>query len=380
MRPIRFASVVAVLAIGATHAGAQSLAARVAPQFQMYRFSNYGRTISQLAVPIAAEVPVFSRMVLEVGSAYARAQVRDDKGTSEISGLTDTQVRTNLTFGNDNVVFTGGVTLPTGQTTVASGELFAAGQIGSEFLSFPIPSMGAGLAATGGVALARNFGAWNLGVGGAFRKAGEYEPYQSPDTLPNAKFQPGSEMRARVGVDRSIGTTGTLSFGFTYSRFSDDGATQAFPDSVKRYAFNSGDRFITQAVYGTRAFGAEIFLSAWDIVIARGIGVSGATPSQNVLNAAAAAGWNVGRMTIEPNLEARIWTIGASTVTTGGTSVAMGGGLEGLMGILGVRSRMPAGRLVFYPGISFSAGKLGRGTSESNLAGFRGTLTAHLAR
>lgn len=378
-KPIAIAA--AVFGFAAT-AGAQSVSARVAPQFQSYKLSDYERTISQLAIPIAAEMPLFSRMALEVGTAFASAQVEDTSGTSKISGLTDTQIRTNLSFGNDNVVFTGGVTLPTGQTTVKNDQVLAAGQIGSEFLAFPIPSMGGGLAMTGGLAVARNFGAWNLGAGGAFRMAGEYEPFLSSDSLPNARFQPGSEIRARVGIDRTVGTAGQLSFGFTFSKFQDDEAAQdtGATLSTARYAFNSGDRYISQVVFATRAFGAELFLSAWDIIIGKGIGISGETPGQNILNASAAAGWAVGRMTLEPNIEARFWTVGPSTEIVGGTPTSVAGGTQGVMAVLGLRSRIPAGALVFYPGVSFSTGNIGRDATKSGITGFRGTLAAHLSR
>lgn len=357
-------------------AGAQ-FGVRLAPQFQSYNFGDYDRSVSQMVFPVAVEVPVFSRMAIEIGTAFAQSKVKSATATSELSGLTDTQIRTNIAFGNDNVVFTGGISLPTGQSTVAPEEVLAAGLIGSEFLVFPIPSMGAGLAATGGIALARNFGEWNLGVGGAFRHASSFEPYQSPDTTPNIKFQPGSEIRARVGVDRSVGQTGQLSLGFTFSKFSDDEAAG--------FTFNSGDRYISQVVYSTRAGNAEVFLSAWDVIIAKGLGVSGETPGQNVLNAAAAIGWPVGRMTIEPNVEARIWTVGGSTVTTGTGTTPVSGGLEGVMGVVGLRGRVPGGPLVFYPGVAFSMGKLGRddttaGTTSSGLTGFKATLTAHFAR
>jgi hypothetical protein len=381
MRPIScFRSVVALCFLAPVAASAQ-LGVRVAPQFQMYNFSDYDRTVSQLAIPIAAEFPIFSRMSLEVGTAFAHSKVESGATTSEISGLTDTQLRSNLSFGADNVVLTAGLSLPTGQSTVAVDEVLAAGLIGSEFLVFPIPSMGSGLAATGGVAFARNFGAWNLGVGAAYRHAQEFEPFQSADTTPNVRYQPGSEMRARAGIDRAIGDAGQLSLGFTYSKFTDDEAragTQAF-------TFNSGDRYITQLVFGTRLRGAELFLSAWDMIISKGLGVSGETPGQNIINAAASMGWPVGRITVEPNVEARLWTVGGSTRISGSTTTQVSGGLEGIMGVVGVRSRVPAGPLVLYPGVSFSMGKLGRddaaaGTTSSSLTGLKGTLTAHFAR
>lgn len=356
---IRHLSCASLLLI-ATSASAQVLPAgasvRAAPQITSYSFGDPKKTISQLAIPIAVEVPLFSRLALEVGTAFAKSKFTGGTSPSEISGLTDTQVRGNLSFGNDNVVFTAGVNLPTGQSTVKVAEVPAAGQIGSEFLAFPIPSMGSGLAATGGIAVARNFGAWNLGFGGAFRHATEFEPFQSPDTTPNVKYTPGSEMRARVGIDRTLGAEGTLSLGFTVSQFSDDKAAT--------FTFNSGNRYVTQASYATRAGNAEVFLAAWDIIIGSGKALSGVTSSQNIMNASAAIGWALGKFTVEPNLEARYWTSGGDRL-----GLLTGGGL---------RVRVPAGSLVFYPAVGMNVGKLGGGTSDVSMSGYRASLTAHL--
>ena len=361
MRIHSLARAAALATIASSGLAAQALPAgasiRVAPQFTSYTVGAPGnKTISQFALPIAVEVPLFSRLSIEVGTAYAKSKLTQSSTTSEITGFTDTQVRGNLTFGNDNLVLTAGMNVPTGQSTVKLNQVLAAGQIGSEFLAFPIPSMGSGMAATGGLAVAKNFGAWNLGAGGAFRHATEFEPFQSPDTSANVKYQPGNEIRARVGLDRTVGDQGSLSLGFTVSQFQDDKAAN--------FAFNSGNRYITQVSYATRAAGAEVFLSAWDNAIGAGRGVSGPTPTQNIINGAAAMGWSVGAITIEPNVEGRFWTLGGSK--------------NGVLGGAGLRSRIPAGALVIYPGVGFNVGKLGSGATESSLSGFRGTLTAHL--
>ena len=99
--------------------------------------------------------------------------------------------------------------LPTGRSAVTLDQLAAAGRIGNDFLAFPVSNMGTGLAVTGGLAIARPVGDWNLGFGGAVRRSAAYEPFDVPgQTL---RFQPGDEYRARVGVDRPSARAGSRS-------------------------------------------------------------------------------------------------------------------------------------------------------------------------
>ena len=81
----------------------------------------------------------------------------------------------------------------------------AASLIGSDFLAFPISNMGTGFGGTGGIALARPLGDWNLGVGASVRRSSQYDPFDVGGG-PALHYQPGNEYRARVGVDRAFGT------------------------------------------------------------------------------------------------------------------------------------------------------------------------------
>ena len=169
----RFApSAIAILCAAVPTVRAQSvgdIGARIAPQFYSYKIDSPSNiTISEFAVPIFVVVPVAPRLTFDVGTSFARSRVEQtgtNASVSTISGLTDTQIRGNLSLGNDFVVITGGVNLPTGQSTVPVAEQRAAGLIGSDFLSFPISNMGSGLGGTGGVAMAQPVGDWNVGVG-----------------------------------------------------------------------------------------------------------------------------------------------------------------------------------------------------------------------
>jgi hypothetical protein len=190
-RVVRAAIVVVLAAPGARAQSVFESELRLAPQYLQYRFAAPANsTISQLAVPLFVSLPLSERLTVDVGTSYARSRLSSSDGAvSEVNGLTDTQVRGNLTFGSDFIVLTAGLNLPTGRSSVSLDQFAAAGLIGNDFLAFPISNMGTGFAVTGGVAVARPVGGWNLGIGGAVRRSAAYQPYDIPgQTL---RFQPG---------------------------------------------------------------------------------------------------------------------------------------------------------------------------------------------
>src|SRR4051812_30931536 len=156
------ASAILSLAIAST-ARAQSvdeIGARIAPQYHSYDIQSPSNLkISEFSVPLFVLVPISPVLSFDIGTSYARADVRQTTAgqvtTSNVAGLTDTQVRGNYTIGNDFVVLTAGVNLPTGKSTVTEQQRLAAGLIGSDFFSFPISNMGTGFGGTAGAAVAR---------------------------------------------------------------------------------------------------------------------------------------------------------------------------------------------------------------------------------
>lgn len=340
----------------AVPAGAQALfgpVIRVGPQFVSYKIdAPVDRTISQFAVPIALAVPVAGRLVLDVATAYASSRFEEATRTEEISGLTDTQLRANYTFGNDNVILTAGLNLPTGHSTIDfEREAFAAGQIGNDFLAFPVSNMGTGFASTGGVALARAFGSWNLGAGAAFRYSSPWDAFEAADSV--VQYQPGNEIRFRVGGDR-VGSSGRLAIGATYSMFGDDEAGG--------FAYSTGDRLITQAGYQVNLGAAtSLSLSAWDLYRFEGELLGDAVaPPENIANVALALGFGLAGATIEPNVEARFATSDDDT-------------RRGQLTQFGLRLRRPLGKLELYPSAAYAIGKIG--AADAGLTGLRGILT-----
>jgi hypothetical protein len=284
-------------------------------------------------------VPITPRFNIDVATAFASSEVKaNGAATSTISGLTDTQVRANMTLGNDAVVFTVGANIPTGQYTIPEGKAEAAGQIGNDFLLFPVSSYGSGLSGTGGVAAARSLGDWNLGVAASFRKSTQFDAFSISNKT--FTFTPASEMRARVGVDRMVGN-GRLTLGVSYSAFGNDIA-----DST---SLATGDRYIGQASLfmplGRTPLGqTDLYVSGWNLYRAKGQQLGAPSNPESILNGSVALGFHRGDLLIEPSIEGRTW---------------QNDGIKaGQLANVGLRLRFGAGPLSIMPNATFQAGKV----------------------
>ncbi len=341
---------------------------RLAPQFMQYQLkAPTNETISELAVPVFVRIPFGSTFTFDVGTSYARARVTSGAAVSEVTGLTDTQLRGNLTLGSDFVVLTGGVNLPTGRSSVTLDELTAAGRIGSDFLAFPISNMGTGFAFTGGLAVARPLGEWNLGFAGAVRHSASYEPFKI--TGQSIRFQPGDEYRARVGVDHPFGY-GRVSLGVTYSAFGNDDAGGS--------VYNTGNRLIAQAVVANTYSGTDVTIAAYNVFRADGKYASGdPAGKENILNGYFGLGLHLLGTVFEPSLEGRQWLQNISSTTAGGASSS----LSSYLGTVGLRTRIDLPGLSFYPSAGYTLGKLATGsaTSAADLTGYRAQIAVRFS-
>jgi hypothetical protein len=352
---MRVPSLTALALATAGSLGAQTV--RLAPQFVSYKVEAPAEfTLSEFAIPVFVAVPLGQRMTFDVGSAWASARLErttaGTKTTSSISGPTDTQVRLNATFGGDFLVLTAGANLPTGRSTATPEEQPAAGLMGSDFLSFPVSNMGTGAGATGGIAIARPIGSWNLGVGGSFRRSAAYNPYETGDGTALPRYQPGDEYRVRAGIDRPFGT-GQIQIGVTYSRFGDD--------EISGSIYNTGDRWLTQGVIAN----GNLTIVAWNLFRTAGTLTDGSiSEKENITNGMLSYGLNVLGGRIEPSVEVRSWQqIEKPT---------------GLLGTASLRFETSVAGFAVVPSVGYSVGRLATqsdtGFTTANLTGLRGTL------
>ena len=378
----RFVPLAVVLA-AAPALGAQSIfdsELRLAPQFMQYQLkAPSNETISELAVPVFVSMPFGSQFTFDVGTSYSRAKVTSGSTLSQINGLTDTQIRGNYTMGNDFVVLTAGVNLPTGRNSVTSDEQTAAGLIGSDFLAFPISNMGTGLAVTAGVAVARPLGDWNIGFGGAVRHSATYDPFDVPGQ-PVTRFTPGDEYRARIGVDRGI-LAGRMSLGLTYSAFGSDKVAQ---DGVQPFPYNTGNRLIAQAVVTNAIAGSQVTIAGYNVFRNSGLYASGDPAGhENILNGYVGVGLDMLGTLVEPSIELRQWLQDIPSVTVGTTTTAERS-QSSYLGTIGLRTKFPVLGFSAYPSVGYTMGKLATTDAsgvpvQADLTGFKAQLAIRIS-
>jgi hypothetical protein len=353
------AGLLALLAGSAGAQGVGDITAAAQPQFVSMKIGSgaSSRTVSQFTVPLIIVVPVTTRLNFDLATAFASSDVSEPGiATSSITGLTDTQVRANLTLGSDAVVVTVGANLPTGRYLVPDGEVKAAGQIGSDFLMFPTSSYGSGFSTTGGVALARAVGSWNVGLAGSFRKSTRFDAFRPADATGSEAltFTPADEVRARVGVDRFLGA-GRLAIGVTYSTFGND--------VLANTSYATGDRVLGQASYAITLGSSDLFVSGWGLHRAAGQQYGGIANPETLLNGLVALGVRRGAVYLEPNIEGRSWQVDGTKA--------------GLLGAGGLRLRWTSGVFTLSPSATYQAGKLYSTTDGSSvsLTGWRASLS-----
>ncbi len=349
------------LVVAASTAPAQGLgdlAAIFGPQYVNYKIGTGAteKTVTQLSVPIAFILPLTERFTIDVSSSWADSRVSaNGVESSKISGLTDTQVRGNLSFFDNTAILTVGVNVPTGMYKVPDAQQEAAGQIGSDFLLYPVSSMGSGSAITSGIAFARAWGEWNVGFAGSFRYSSPFDAYEVQNTV--LRFEPGSESRVRVGLDRPVGD-GQFSLSGTYSTFTDDKA-----DST---TFATGARTLAQASISIPTDRGEWTLGVWDLYRAKGQQIGAAAPSENIANASLAYGFDVGGLFVQPSAEGRAW------MRDGEKAGAVGSG--------GLRFRFEWAGMSFNPSVTYSMGNVypAGSTTSIDVSGIRGSLLIRL--
>ena len=335
--------------------GAGDMAVIVAPHLTSYVLGSGAakRTVSQMSVPIVLLFPATERLSFDLSTAFATTDVKvGGASSSKISGLTDTQIRGNYILGERMLVFTVGLNLPTGQYTIPEEQAEAAGQIGNDFLNYPISSMGNGLAGTGGIAFAKALGSWNLGAGASFRKSTEFAAFNTPTG--EYRFTPADEIKINVGLDRPVGD-GQVQLGTSFSAFGDDVADAT--------TYSTGNRLITSGSWSFPVRSTQVFLSAWDLYRMEGQKLGGDAPNENVANINAGVSFTAKEVLIQPNLELRLWQAG--------------GVKAGNMINTGVRLRFQAGAFTLVPQVGFSTGNLynpANGVATS-VTGLRGALT-----
>jgi len=158
----------------------------------------------------------------------------------KLSGPVDTGVQASYQA-TPWALVTLGANVPTGDAQHDGQEAVVAALLSTDLLGFREASWGRGFAVTGSVAVARSMGNFGLGLAGAYSMRGTFKPNADDTTL---EYQPGSEARIRLGLDRNFGNS-TLTFGGTFIDYTSDQANG-------QNLFQAGRRFRFDATYAFR--------------------------------------------------------------------------------------------------------------------------------
>jgi hypothetical protein len=292
--------------------------------------------LRQISVPVGVVVPVGKRFSFDVGSSYAVTTVKDSSGSRSFSGLTDTQLRGSYVFGNDVLVASIMVNLPTGKSTTTLSKFGISSAASSNFLLFPVNSYGSGFSVTPGLAVATTTGSWNLGLAGSVRVSAKYNPFSDQSAV---SYKPGLETRLRAGADRLLGSS-RLIFGFTFSTFSNDQLRGG--GFGGNGVYDPGNRFLVDASLLAPAGTGTISFYAWNYFRTASASSGSASNRENVLTIGSSGSFPLGgKLSIEPLAEARVWSPKV------GSGVLFGGGAALRIEVSPRVALVPGGRLDF---------------------------------
>lgn len=204
-------------------------------------------------IPVAVRVPGTAfgvqGLAFDLYSAWAEGRVERQGATLKLSGPVDTGFRAAYQV-TPWALVTLGANLPTGNSDHTGEEAIVASILSTDLFGFRETTWGRGFALTPSVAIAQTYGGFGLGLAAAYALRGRFSPSSDP-ALEEFEYEPGSEARVRLGVDRNFGNS-TLTFGATFINYADDRAYDpvAFPDG--RNLFAAGRRFRLDATYAWR--------------------------------------------------------------------------------------------------------------------------------
>lgn len=270
--------------------------------FRQYDYeSGFGVDyVRQFAIPVAVAAPLGKRLSVDLGTWYATTFVGQNGSHESFSNITDTQIRGTYVLGNDALVASVMINLPTGPETTSLKSFGVAASSASNFLLFPVNTYGSGFSLTPGLAGAVTAGDWNLGLAASVRWSAEYQPFSGSGSS-NVRYQPGVETRIRAGVDRLVGQ-GRVAVGATFSTFANDQLTGS---GLSGGTFDPGNRILVDGEFSTRAGAGSLSVYAWNYHRAG----SGSGAKENVFTAGLAGSWGLGaRAKLEPLVEGRFWS------------------------------------------------------------------------
>jgi len=332
------AGLAAMVLAAATPVSAQ-YSAGTGVEYQSYDFdAGLGTDAAQLLlVPVAVRIPVAEGLSFDIYSAWAEGRVQADGQTLKLSGPVDTGLR-GAYQATPWALVTVGVNLPTGVSEHDTEEALVASVLSTDILGFRETTWGRGFAVTSSLAVARQVGGFGLGLAASYSLRGKFNPTSDVGTTPAdesaLEYQPGSERRVRLGLDRNFGNS-TMTLGATFINYAHD-------EADGRNLFQAGNRFRFDGTYAFRMGSGVWTVYASDLLRQNGdlslvvldsagdsVDVAGVeTPKQNLIIGGVTGSVAIGGgFVFRPHVDGRLQSRKDSGGSTAGSGwlVGMGG-------------------------------------------------------
>jgi hypothetical protein len=195
-------ALVVACAVPMNSANSQIIGGDLSSLSQRFSYTSWGlsgettdSTIKQWYLPIIVKSDIAPDWQLAFSTAVSGSDA--DIPNGDISGLTDTRIQASHSLSDDQVLISGGLSLPTGVTELSPEEQGLLPWLSADFFNFPVKYPGEGLNLFGEVGVALPAGEWVWGTAGAIHYSGEYTPFAD-----GRKYQPGMRLVGTIGADR----------------------------------------------------------------------------------------------------------------------------------------------------------------------------------
>lgn len=187
------------------------------------------KSLHQFSAPITTAWALNDAWRVDLTALFASATVSygdagksGDNQTATLSGFSDVRIRATGTLISDLLVFTGGVNVPTGHTSLSTQQFGVLRIMAAPALGLGSTPVGAGASGTLGLVAARRLGEWAVAMGGSYEYRGSYSPVAALVAgAPSADFRPGGVIRTSITGDRTVGPH-RLSVAVAADVFADD--------------------------------------------------------------------------------------------------------------------------------------------------------------
>lgn len=203
--------------------------------FEMWKAGN--DQISAFALPMSILFPANEKLQFYAVTSPSFSTLNNGTEYS-LNGLSDLRWGGHCLLMNDHLLFTFGMSLPTGKSALTSDEYTVASVLAQPAFNFRVPSLGQGFDLQAGLNLAHDLGGFIIGGGVSFLKKGGFKPYDASDDV----YAPGDEITLMGGFEKIFDLADgemRLMGDILYTTFGDDRWDE-------EEVFRAGDRIIVQ--------------------------------------------------------------------------------------------------------------------------------------